>query len=80
MSRKEKDSGIEIVGMYSGDNLKIDDVVSDMSDFADAEKHKEMLDQGFVYVGSYDKDSSEEDIKALIHKTVSDNAKDFYGD
>ena len=69
----------EIIGMYKGDNLNVADVVEDMANSAAERVHKEMSEQGFVYVGTYDKNTPVEERRALVEKAVKENAKDFYG-
>ena len=52
----------ELVGIYRGDNLNVDDIVDDMINYRDTEK--------YVFVGSVNKDTPTEERARLMDKML----------
>ena len=68
MSKEKKEN--EVIGIYDGENVDVEDVVQDMSNFSDAKQHEELIEKGYIFVGSTDKDSTQEEIDDIADKVV----------
>ena len=70
----------EIIGVYPGDKVNAEDVARDMKNFAAQKELEKAESEGFTYVGSFDKDTPEEEIDALIRKSTEMHEKKFFGE